>query len=180
MDFSGFYIMARMLLITLCMTGMVAQASTLDREGEMQPLLNTISPQEFEMTAQLAHQLIGEQQADLLGDGTQLVSLYYFGQNNNTSVVGLERVGDDYLPIRWLLVFEEERLLGWYYPVGEFPARFNEGHLTFPKGTSDEDIFLFPAPPKVMKIEGTDIPFITPSTGMTSDDSGFQIKQISP
>ena len=116
----------------------------------------------FKMTAQKAHQLINEQQTNLLGDGTQLVSLYYFGQNQSTSVVGLERVGDDYLPIRWLLVFEHDKLAGWYYPVGEFPARFNDGHLTFPKGTADEDIYLFPHPPSTMVIEGIEIPFIPP------------------
>jgi len=112
------------------------------------------------MTAEKAHQLIRQQQPQLLGDGTQLVSLYYFGQNDDTAVVGLERVGDDYLPIRWLLVFKQESLLGWYYPSLEFPAKFADGHLTFPQGTKSEDIYLFPFPPSSMTIEDQVIPFI--------------------
>jgi len=72
------------------------------------------------MNAKQAHQLIREQKPELLGDGSQLVSLYYFGQNQDTSVVGLERVGEDYLPIRWLLVFSGDALLGWYFPVMSF------------------------------------------------------------
>lgn len=113
------------------------------------------------MTAQKAHELIRQQQPQLLGDGTQLVSLYYFGQNGDTSVVGLERVGDDYLPIRWLLVFKHESLLGWYYPSVEFPAKFSEGHLTFPRGSAEEDINLFPMPPVTIVLEGKEIPFIS-------------------
>jgi hypothetical protein len=119
---------------------------------------------DFSMTAKLAHQLISDQQLSLLGDGSQLVSLYYFGQNKATSVVGLERVGDDYLPIRWLLIFNEKQLLGWYYPIGEFPARFDNGHLIFPRGALAEDVNLFPLPPAVIIIEDIQIPFITPDT----------------
>ena len=115
------------------------------------------------MTAKKAHELIKEQQPELLGDGTQLVSLYYFGQNDDTAVVGLERVGDDYLPIRWLLVFKQEQLLGWYFPSLEFPAKFENGHLTFPRGSVKEDINLFPLPPKQIVIEDQPVPFITPS-----------------
>jgi hypothetical protein len=117
----------------------------------------------FSMTAKLAHQLITDQQPSLLGDGSQLVSLYFFGQNDATSVVGLERVGDDYLPIRWLLVFKDSQLLGWYYPLSEFPARFKRGHLIFPVGSQAEDVYLFPAPPALITIENINIPFITPS-----------------
>jgi hypothetical protein len=119
---------------------------------------------EFNMTAKLAHQLIKHQQPDLLGDGSQLVSLYYFGQNDTTSVVGLERVADDYLPIRWLLVFKGEQLLGWYYPVVEFPAFFKEGHLIFPVGSKAEEVYLFPEPPAVIVIENIQILFVTALT----------------
>lgn len=150
--------MARTLFISLICLLCVFQAAA--EFPETSVVVEDDAP--FKMTAQKAHQLITEQQANLLGDGTQLVSLYYFGQNQATSVVGLERVGDDYLPIRWLLVFENDKLAGWYYPVGEFPARFKNGHLTFPKGAADEDIYLFPHPPSTMVIEGIEIPFIPP------------------
>lgn len=112
------------------------------------------------MTAKKAHELIRLQQPQLLGDGTQLVSLYYFGQNDDTAVVGLERVGDDYLPIRWLLIFKQEALLGWYHPSLEFPAKFENGHLTFPKGSAKEDVNLFPMPPAEIILEETSIPFV--------------------
>ena len=113
----------------------------------------------YGMNAKDAHKLIEQQKPDLLGDGSQLVSLYYFGQNKNTAIVGLERVGDNYLPIRWLLVFEGDSLLGWYYPSDEFPASFQKGHLMFPQGSQPEDIYLWPTPPKKITIENTTIPF---------------------
>ncbi len=171
MKFRADDVMARTLLLILCLTVLVAQAnskpdysdeSKRDASGvSATQIESSLISARFKMTAQRAHQLISEQQADLLGDGSQLVSLYYFGQNNATSVVGLERVGDDYLPIRWLLVFKGQDLLGWYYPVGEFPSRFKSGHLSFPRGASEEDIFLFPYPPSLMLVEGIEIPFIS-------------------
>lgn len=115
------------------------------------------------MTAKKAHELIKTQQPELLGDGTELVSLYYFGQNDDTAVVGLERVGDDYLPVRWLLVFKQEVLLGWYYPSLEFPAKFENGHVIFPRGSAKEDINLFPFPPKEIVIEDQTVVFTTPN-----------------
>lgn len=177
-----FNMMARMLLLTFCMTAFTAQSSDAVEQSNDSSILSSsdlldetgslVSSQTFKMTAKKSHQLIGEQQPFLLGDGTQLVSLYYFGQNDATSVVGLERVGDDYLPIRWLLVFEGQTLLGWYYPIGEFPVRFKDGHLAFPRGASSEDIFLFPHPPSLIEIEGIEIPFVTPgSTLFLKDDS---------
>ena len=113
----------------------------------------------YAMNAKQAHQLIREQKPELLGDGSQLVSLYYFVQNQSTSVVGLERVGEDYLPIRWLLIFTEDTLLGWYYPSDEFPASFKDGHLKFPQGAQIEDVYLWPAPPSKITVENADIPF---------------------
>jgi hypothetical protein len=116
------------------------------------------------LNAQKAHVLIKQQAPELLGDGSQLVSVYYFGHSDDLSVVGLERVGDDYLPIRWLVVFNKETMLGWSYPILEFPVRFENGHLIFPKGASVEDISLLPAPPKTMIIESQSIPFYTPKS----------------
>lgn len=116
----------------------------------------------FALNAEQAHDLIREQTPALLGDGSQLVSVYYFGQSQDLSVVGLERVGDDYLPIRWLVIFRHQRVLGWYYPSTEFPLRFDDGHLMFPKGSRVEDVYLFPQPPDTMTIEDTIIPFHTP------------------
>jgi len=37
----------------------------------------------FSMNAELAHQLIIEQSPELLGEGDQLVSVYYFGQSES-------------------------------------------------------------------------------------------------
>ncbi len=120
--------------------------------------------QSHAMNAKQAHQLIREQKPELLGDGSQLVSLYYFGQNQETSVVGLERVGEDYLPIRWLLVFNKDTLLGWYFPSDEFPASFKDGHLKFPQGTQIEDVYLWPLPPSKITVENADIPFYKPTS----------------
>lgn len=152
-------------MLILCMTAFVhvnANEAHIPEAGEIEVV---------EMTAKKAHNLIRQQQPQLLGDGTQLVSLYYFGQNDDTSVVGLERVGDDYLPIRWLLVFKQERLLGWYYPSLEFPAKFSDGHLTFPRGSAEEDVNLFPIPPSMIVLEGKDVPFISASAVDTQNET---------
>ena len=106
-----------------------------------------------------AHSLIRQQAPELLGDGSQLVSVYYFGESHDLSVVGLERVGDEYLPIRWRGVFEHERLQGGYYPSTEFPARFEDGHLIFPKVPGGEDINLLQPPPGSRTKENKSIRF---------------------
>ena len=111
------------------------------------------------LDAQQAHVLIKQQTPDLLGDGSQLVSLYYFGHSDVTSIVGLERVGEDYLPIRWLLIFNGEKLLGWYYPAYEFPAKFDAGYLIFPQGAGVKDVYLWPAPPPSITFGNTVVPF---------------------
>jgi len=113
----------------------------------------------YGLDAQQAHVLIKQQKPELLGDGTQLVSLYYFGHSAVTSIVGLERVGEDYLPIRWLLIFSGEKLLGWYYPAYEFPSKFDAGYLTFPQGAKVKDVYLWPAPPPSITIGNTVVPF---------------------
>ena len=125
----------------------------------------------FALNAEQAHMLIRQQAPELLGDGSQLVSVYYFGESHDLSVVGLERVGDEYLPIRWLVVFEKETVLGWYYPSIEFPVRFDDGHLIFPKGSRVEDINLLPAPPKTMTIENQSILFFTPKSNREASTS---------
>ncbi len=109
--------------------------------------------------AKQAHQLIKQQQPELLGDGKHLVSLYYFGESESTAIVGLEQVGDDYLPIRWLLIFKDQTLLGWYYPTQEFPAKFEQGFLRFPKGSNVKDVNIWPSPPSNMLINDLAIPF---------------------
>ena len=125
--------------------------------------------------AEKAHSLIREQKPELLGNGKELVSLYYFGQSQvagsgiEQSVVGLERIGDDYLPIRWLLVFENETLLGWYYPSDVFPKQIAAGKLIFPKGTGISNVNLLPKPPMVMNIKEKQIPFNLPDSPVFSD-----------
>ncbi len=113
----------------------------------------------FSFDAKQAHVLIQQQKPELLGDGRQLVSLYYFGSSDTTSVVGLERVGDDYLPIRWLLIFNGQTLLGWYFPAHEFPAKFNAGFLKFPQGVRVQDVYLWPEPPGSIMIGKKQVPF---------------------
>ena len=83
------------------------------------------------VNTQQAHQIIKQQYHDLLGDGRDLVSLYFFGSDLGTSVIGLERVGDDFLPVRWILIFRGELLLGWYHPVNEFPKGLQGNTVRF-------------------------------------------------
>lgn len=111
------------------------------------------------LNAEQANFQISMQQPELLGDGSQLVSLYYFGENDNMSVVGLERVGDDYLPIRWLLIFDGLKLLGWYYPCDEFPQSFKGGQLVFPKTSGIENIQVVPTPADAIYMNQQHIPF---------------------
>ncbi len=113
----------------------------------------------FAMNAEVAHRIIEQEKPELLGDGDQVVSFYYFGQSDETTIVGLEKIGSDYLPIRWLLVFQEEELLGWYYPSQKFPLKIVEGQLKFPKGTKVEDAYLLPEPAQSMVIDDVVIPF---------------------
>jgi len=113
----------------------------------------------FSMNAEFAHQLIIEQSPELLGEGDQLVSVYYFGQSESMTVVGLERVSDDFLPIRWLVIIKNKSVLGWYYPSDEFPVRFDNGRLSFPKGSGISDVNLLPLPPMVIDHTDHQIPF---------------------
>lgn len=126
-------------------------------------ILVLVAQTSFAIGAKQAHELIKQQKPELLGSGEELVSLYYFGQSFvdgvEQSVVGLERIGDDYLPIRWLLVFENTQLLGWFFPSNVFPAKLKEGFLIFPKGTSDGPIDLMPKPPEQLELKGKRVPF---------------------
>ena len=122
-------------------------------------LLLSIAHLSHGLNAEQANRQIQIQHPQLLGDGSQLVSLYYFGESENVSVVGLERVGDDYLPIRWLLVFSGDVLLGWYYPCDEFPQRFMNGQLIFPKASGIENVLMVPKPAEVIVVNQHEIPF---------------------
>ena len=119
------------------------------------------------INTQQAHEVIRSQHHHLLGDGKDLVSLYYFGaqqiEDSATTVIGLERVGDDYLPVRWLLIFENDDLLGWYHPVAEFPMSFKNGTIKFPKGLTDGPVSLTPAPPASLSLQGIDVQFHKPA-----------------
>lgn len=110
------------------------------------------------MSAQKAHELIEQQRPELL-ETDELVSLYYFGREESVSVVGLERVGQDYLPVRWLLLFENEQLLGWYHPLPDFPARLEDGQLHFPKGSSIESLGIRSPRPLPMVIDNQHMAF---------------------
>lgn len=120
------------------------------------------------INTQQAHEVIRSQHHHLLGDGKDLVSLYYFGaeqiEESATTVIGLERVGDDYLPVRWLLIFENDDLLGWYHPVAEFPMSFKNGTIKFPKGLTDGPVSLKPAPPASLSLQGIDVQFHKPAS----------------
>ena len=126
-------------------------------------LLSICSFNGWAIGAPQAHDLIEAQKPELLGDKSELVSLYYFGQSQmadmEQSVVGLERIGKDYLPIRWLLVFEGKKLLGWYYPSDVFPARYESGKLVFPKGTGLTSVQLMPNVPAALILKDKQIPF---------------------
>lgn len=126
-------------------------------------LLSTFTFNGWAIGAKQAHDLIEAQKPELLGDKSELVSLYYFGQSQvagmEQSVVGLERIGKDYLPIRWLLVFEGKKLLGWYYPSDVFPARYELGKLVFPRGTGLSSVQLMPDVPVVLTLKDKQVPF---------------------
>lgn len=123
------------------------------------------------INTQQAHQIIKEQYHDLLGDGRDLVSLYFFGSERNTTVIGLERVGDNFLPVRWLLIFEGETLLGWYHPVVEFPKKFFDGILQFPKGLNADKVMLKPNPQSEFKLQDKTVQFKPVSRAIRSSDN---------
>ncbi|WP_419810462.1 hypothetical protein [Bacterioplanoides sp.] len=64
-----------------------------------------------------------------------VVSLYFFGEYQNRTLIGLERVkGENYQQFFSLLVFEKKDLLGYYQYVPSFPAAVEtSGRVVFPK-----------------------------------------------
>jgi len=63
-----------------------------------------------------------------------VVSLYFFGDYQDRTLIGLERVkGEDYQQYFSLLVFEKKELLGYYKYVASFPAAVDpDGIVVFP------------------------------------------------
>lgn len=138
------------------------------------------------INTQQAHEIIRTQYHHLLGGGHDLVSLYFFGSQSisgaekvvaentvaeNTvaeiTVIGLERVGDDYLPVRWLLIFRNQQLLGWYHPVAEFPKKLDDGKIHFPQGLEADVVSLFPQPQSEFTLQGVRVnfaPAVKPTT----------------
>jgi hypothetical protein len=63
-----------------------------------------------------------------------VVSLYFFGEYQDRTLVGLERVkGDDYQQYFSLLLFEKQKLVGYYQNVASFPS-----------GVDDKGVVIFP------------------------------------
>lgn len=64
-----------------------------------------------------------------------VVSLYFFGEHNDRTLIGLERVkGDDYQQFFSLLVFNKKTLLGYYPEVASFPSGVDDqGWVIFPE-----------------------------------------------
>lgn len=64
-----------------------------------------------------------------------VVSLYFFGEYQNRTLIGLERVkGKNYQQFFSLLVFEKKDLLGYYQYVPSFPSEVEaSGRVVFPK-----------------------------------------------
>lgn len=129
-------------------------------------LLSVVSFMAHAINTQQAHEIIRSQHHHLLGDGKDLVSLYFFGsqqhQQTETTIIGLERVGGDYLPVRWLLVFQNQRLLGWYHPVADFPKAFKDGQIHFPQGLAADVIQVTPTPQAQFEMRGAMVPFVEP------------------
>ncbi len=149
------------------------------------------------MTTEQAHEVLRQHYPQLLGHGAELVSLYYFGSHSHSpepdpkdqalyqtleqtlTVIGLERVGDDYLPVRWLLVFKNDELLGWYHPVSEFPMAFKAGELVFPVGVNAPQVPLVPQPPLQLTMGDEVIPFVA-HYKQAHPEQANQIEMVTP
>lgn len=92
------------------------------------------------LTADWAEQYIKQNEPALLqGSKTDhVMSVYYFGQFEQRSLMGLERVkGEDYEQFFTILIFENDYLLGFYENVLSFPSAISEqGEISFPYGIS--------------------------------------------
>lgn len=89
------------------------------------------------MTAKQAELWLIQQQHDLLADSEQdhVVSYYYFGSQQQRSLIGLERVrGDHYQSQFSLMIFEQGRLLGFYPSLPSLPLALSaDGVIHFPQ-----------------------------------------------
>ena len=89
------------------------------------------------MTPQAAEIYLDHSQSPLMADShnDHVVSLYFFGEYQDRTLIGLERVkGDDYEQFFSLLVFEKKQLLGYYQNVASFPSQVqSDGRVIFPK-----------------------------------------------
>lgn len=63
-----------------------------------------------------------------------VISLYFFGEYKDRTLIGLERVkGDDYRQYFSLLVFDKRKLLGYYENIASFPSKVGkDGVVLFP------------------------------------------------
>lgn len=90
------------------------------------------------LTADWAEHYIKQQHPSLLhgSESDHVISVYYFGQFNNRSLMGLERVrGEQYEQFFTILVFENDYLLGFYKNALSFPSSINaQGEVGFPYG----------------------------------------------
>ncbi len=97
-----------------------------------------------QVTPQWAEQYLSMNYPDLLASSHQdhVVSYYYFGQWQQFTLIGLERVrGSDYRQQLTLLVFKQQSLLGYFADVASFPSKLTDGgELVFPPGLEPEQI----------------------------------------
>lgn len=103
---------------------------------------NSFALEKTNVTANWAEQYIKQNHPSLMVDSQfdHVLSVYYFGQYGNRSLLGLERVrGENYEQFFTILVFEDSHLLGYYENVLSFPSTINEqGEVGFPYGISGE------------------------------------------
>ena len=95
------------------------------------------APDSFNITPQWAEKYVKSHQPLLLkgGDKDEVRSFFYFGRSlSGITVVGMERIrGDNYEAYRWLLLFKQKKMLGWYQDLPDFPLTMRENVLVFPK-----------------------------------------------
>jgi hypothetical protein len=88
------------------------------------------------ISAEDADRYLREKVPALAGNYRELRAVYYFGESGQIALIGLEQIdAKTFLPKRWLLVFSLGELIGWYYPLNEFPRDMQHGVVSFPAGT---------------------------------------------
>lgn len=109
------------------------------------------------MTAKQAEQWLIQQQHDLLAgsEHDHVVSYYYFGSQQQRSLIGLERVrGDHYQSHYSLMIFEQGQLLGFYEALPSLPlALAPDGVVHFPQRfaqVAGSRLFTLASPPDVL------------------------------